>query len=162
MVNDTGGSKGQTNCQLCLLRWWRAADGGRSIWRAPAGLLVLLLMACGFGPFPWQLAAVEAESRASLPKGYPAPAVTVRAASQATIRFRTQNGEREGGVPPETRDLPHLVLQRNGALTDPKERTLLVEVTGIDVPPAGVTVTLSVETQHGDPDPHTDTLPDLF
>jgi hypothetical protein len=159
MVNVADGSKGQTNCQSHLLRWWRAAGGGRSIWRTHTGLLVLLLTACVFGSFPWQLAAVEAGPRASLPKGYPAPTVTVRAASQATIRFRTQNGERVGGVPPEMWDLPHLVHQRNGALTDPRERTLLVEVTGIDVPQAGVTVTLSVETQHGDPDTHTDTLP---
>jgi hypothetical protein len=48
-------------------------------------------------------------------------------------------------------NLPHLVLYRNGALTAPDERTVIVEVTGIEVPPTGVTVTLEVETQHGDP-----------
>jgi hypothetical protein len=56
------------------------------------------------------------------------------------------------GVPPETWDLPHLVLHRNGLLTEPSERSLIVEVTGVQVPPAGVTVTLSFETQRGDPD----------
>jgi len=56
------------------------------------------------------------------------------------------------GVPPQASDLPHLVLNRNGAVTDPDERTLIVEVTGIEVPLPGVTVTLKVETQHGDPD----------
>jgi hypothetical protein len=56
------------------------------------------------------------------------------------------------GAPPQALDLPHLVLNRNGALTDPDERTLIVEVTGIEVPLPGVTVTLKVETQHGDPD----------
>ena len=44
------------------------------------------------------------------------------------------------------------MLRRNGALTAPAERTLIVEVTGITVPPPGVTVVLKVETQHGDPD----------
>jgi len=80
----------------------------------------------------------------------PVPAVILRAASGSTIPFRTENGE---GAPTETRSVPHLVLHRNGALTDQDERTLIVEVTGIQVPPPGVTVTLTVETQHGDPDP---------
>ncbi|MGD9049882.1 MAG: hypothetical protein PVF77_17650, partial [Anaerolineae bacterium] len=69
-----------------------------------------------------------------------------------TVRFKTQNGEMEDGVPPETRHVPHLVLHRSGLLADPTKRTLIVEVKGIEVPPAGVTVTLSVETQHGAPD----------
>lgn len=80
------------------------------------------------------------------------PRVTLRAASGATLQFKTQNGEVVDGVPPETLDVPHLVLHRNGALTDPLERTLFVEVSGIELPPSGATVTLSVETQHGDPD----------
>jgi hypothetical protein len=159
MLKVAEDSKEQTNYQSRLLRWWRTADGGRSTGRASTGLLVLLLMACSLGPLPWPLAAVEAGSRVSPSKGHPSPAVTLRAASGVTIGFRTQNGEKVGGVPPETWDLPHLVLQRNGALTDPQERTVLVEVTGIEVPPAGVTVTLTIETQHGDPDTRTDSPP---
>ena len=159
MVDTSEGSTEQSYCQSHLLRLWLAADGRRSVWRAFTGLLVLLLMACGYWSFPWRLAADEAGSEASLPTGYPSPAVTVRAASGALIRFKTQNGEKVGGVPPETWDLPHLVLQRNGGPTDPQERTVLVEVTGIEVPPAGVTVTLTIETQHGDPDTHTDSPP---
>ena len=81
-----------------------------------------------------------------------APAVLLQAASGASISFRTQNGETVDGVSPETLDLPYLVLYRNGALTAPAERTLVVQVTDIEVPPAGVTVTLNLETQHGDPD----------
>jgi hypothetical protein len=69
-----------------------------------------------------------------------------------TIRFRTQNGETMGEAPPEALDLPHLVLYRNGVLTDPEERTLMVEVGGIQVPTSGVTVSLEVTTQHEDPD----------
>jgi len=81
-----------------------------------------------------------------------APAVVLRAASGASLSFSTQNGERVAGVAPETLDLPHLVLHRNGALTEPDERTLIVQVADIKVPAAGVTVTLILETQHGDPD----------
>jgi hypothetical protein len=155
-------SKEQTNYQSRLLRWWRTADGGRFTGRASTGLLVLLLMACGFWSFPWRLVADEGGTEASGRTGYPSPAVIMRAASGATIGFRTQNGEKVDGVPSETWDLPHLVLRRNGALTDPQERTVLVEVTGIEVPPAGVTVTLSVQTHHGDPDSHTDSPPRIY
>lgn len=81
-----------------------------------------------------------------------APAITLWAATGATVEFKTQNGMTVDGVPPETRDVPNLVLNRNGALTNPVERTVVVEVTGIEVPPPGITLTLSVETQHGDPD----------
>jgi hypothetical protein len=87
------------------------------------------------------------------------PTATLAAASGATIAFKTQNGQTIRDVPPQASDLPHLVLYRNGALTDPDERTLIVEVTGIEVPPPGVTVTLAVETQHGDPDLGGDSSP---
>jgi hypothetical protein len=63
------------------------------------------------------------------------PQVALRAASGATIPFVTQNGKTISGVPPQTLALPHLVLYRNGALSDANERTLILEVTGIDVPP---------------------------
>jgi hypothetical protein len=79
-------------------------------------------------------------------------AVTLHAASGATIPFVTQNGQAIRDVPPRTLELPHLVLFRNGVLSDAAERTLILEVTGIDVPPTGVTVTLTVETLHSDPD----------
>lgn len=81
------------------------------------------------------------------------PTVALRAGSGATITFKTQNGAVREGVSAEARRVPHLVLRRNGSLTDPRERTLIVRVTGIAVPPPGVTLTLHVETQRGDPDP---------
>jgi hypothetical protein len=49
-------------------------------------------------------------------------------------------------------DVPHLVLFRNGTLADAEERSLIVEVRDIVVPPTGVTVTLELQTQHGNPD----------
>jgi hypothetical protein len=80
------------------------------------------------------------------------PAVKVQAASGDSIEFMTQNGSPIGEIAPQRLDLPHLVLYRNGELTNPDERTLNVGVSGIEVPSPGVTVTLKVETQHGDPD----------
>jgi hypothetical protein len=81
-----------------------------------------------------------------------APTVVLRSMTGRTIRFWTQNGRTVDGVRPEARDLPHLVLRRNGTHTDARERTLSFEVTGIEVPPTGVIVTLMVETERGDPD----------
>jgi hypothetical protein len=78
--------------------------------------------------------------------------VTVRAGSGSTIEFWTQNGETIDNVAPRRLEVPHLVLFRNGELADASERTLVVEVNGIEVPPGGVTLTLKLETQHGDPD----------
>ena len=94
----------------------------------------------------------ESGSDISPPQDASAPRVTLRAASGATILFMTQNGRTVGDVSPQTLYLSHLVLHRNGTLTDPDERTLIVEVSGIELPPTGVTVTLEIETQHGDPD----------
>jgi hypothetical protein len=62
------------------------------------------------------------------------------------MTLKTRNGQMVEDAPPQTLDLPHLVFHRNGGLTAPDERTLIVEVTGIEVPPTGVTVTLQVET----------------
>lgn len=73
-------------------------------------------------------------------------------ASGQRIEFKTQNGKILNGVEPLNKDIPHLVLYRNGVLTDPLERTLDLE---IDLPshlPAGMWLTLRVETQHEDPD----------
>lgn len=105
----------------------------------------------------WQVAVglpLAAESAQGSPLSQPTaiPAATLRAASGAIIPFVTQNGETIADVPPQARELPHLVLFRNGALTSPDERTLIVQISGIEVPPAGVTVTLELETQHKNPD----------
>ncbi len=107
-------------------------------------VFVLLLLALTF--------PVLSAKPKSIPRAASVPTATLRAASGATIRFKPQNGRTTNNVPQQALDLPHLVLYRNGALTDPNERTLIVEVTDIEVPPTGVTVTLEVETQHGDPD----------
>lgn len=82
----------------------------------------------------------------------PSQGVTLKAGSGAVIEFNTQNGEASGEVQPQTWSLPHLVLFRNGLLTEVSERTLIVEVSDLVVPPAGLAVTINIETQDGDPD----------
>jgi hypothetical protein len=104
-------------------------------------------------------AAVGSGSAAPSHDASSVPTVALRSASGATIGFKTQNGEMVDGIPSETWDVPHLVLRRNGALADPGERTLIMEVMGIEVPPAGMTITLNIETQHGDPDLYGDSPP---
>lgn len=97
---------------------------------------------------------VENRAGGSVPPAVvvPEPDVMLHAAFGAAIEFKPNNGRTVEGVSPEGLNLPHLVLYRNSELTHPDERTLLVTVSGIEVPPPGVTVTLSIETQHGDPD----------
>ncbi len=70
---------------------------------------------------------------------------TLRAMSGAEIDFDPGNNNL-------VKPLPHLILYQDGDLTREISRTLIMEVTDITVPPSGVTVTLRVRTQHGDPD----------
>lgn len=78
----------------------------------------------------------------------PAMIATLRAESGEEIRFQTNNG----GAGSVRSEIPHLVLFRDGILTPPISRTLTVTVENIQVPLAGVTVTLQVDTQHQNPD----------
>jgi hypothetical protein len=114
-------------------------------------VLLLLICTLSTGLAPVSAAGRPAEDLASRVDSE--AVVSLRAASGATIAFTTQNGQTIDGVAPETHELPHLVLHRNGTLTDPEERTLLVEVSGLDLPPEGLTVVLELMTMHGDPDP---------
>ena len=87
-----------------------------------------------------------------MPEGPARLAVALRAASGATAAFQTQNGQAVQGVPSQALDLPHLVLYRNDALTPATERTLILDVSGINAPAPGVTVTVEIEAQHRNPD----------
>jgi hypothetical protein len=82
----------------------------------------------------------------------PGPLVRLQSANGLAIDFRTQNGQTVAGKTPEVKEIPHLVLFRNGSLTAAEERTLQVTLSGLQVPASGATVVLEVETQHGDPD----------
>jgi len=83
---------------------------------------------------------------------FPNIRLSPREASQPTILFWTQNGETVNGQTPEKRMLQHLVLKRNGALTPGYERTLVLPLSGLSIPPSAAKVIVTVETQHGDPD----------
>ena len=78
--------------------------------------------------------------------------IALRAASGATIEFQTQNGQTVGHIPPQVKEIPYLVLFRNGAPTDALERTLTLTLTELDVPAGGITLTLTLQTEHTDPD----------
>jgi len=81
------------------------------------------------------------------------PAVTIQAGSGETIQYQTQNGRNRGGFEPEVYDIPRLILFHNQNLTESAQRTLQIDVSGLQIPSPGATVTLLVETQDGDPDP---------
>lgn len=79
--------------------------------------LILLSLICQFiGAIP-----LATESGVVSPQQHltSIPDVALRAASGATTRFLTQNGRSNGGDLPQAFDIPHLVLYRDGELTDP-------------------------------------------
>jgi hypothetical protein len=119
--------------------------------KAIIGILALLALALSFPTTLANQAAAETRQPSPLLQTSTGPVVSLRAASGETIHFRTQNGQSIDGTAPTAEGIPHLVLHRNSTLTNPEERTLLVEVSNIAVPPAGVAVSLQLETQHGDP-----------
>ena len=63
------------------------------------------------------------------------------------IIFRTQNGKEAAGNPSQTHSIPHLVLQRNGSPTHPRERRLSIDINGLPVPASGAAISLEVSTQ---------------
>jgi hypothetical protein len=77
-----------------------------------------------------------------------ASGVVMSTGGRSTIEFKTQNGRNINSTAAEVKDIPHLVLKRNGQLTAPEQRTLVVELFRIQVPYPGVNVTLNIETQH--------------
>ncbi|MFN2286514.1 MAG: hypothetical protein ACK2UQ_19010, partial [Anaerolineae bacterium] len=112
----------------------------------PLSALLLLTFGC-------QAVTGSTSASAAVVQPAAAPTVTLWAVSGATIPFTTQNGQTLDGVLSQSMELPHLVLYCNGTLSNPAERTLVIQVNGIAVPPVGVTVTLELATQDGDNDP---------
>jgi hypothetical protein len=116
-------------------------------------LLVLILLANLQGqPDPSRVVGFSSLLETGWPSIKKEVVVRMRSATGATILYHTQNGQPEEGKPSDEYVLPHLVVNRNGELTDPAERTLLVEVGGLRGSSPGLYVTLTIETQHGDPD----------
>jgi hypothetical protein len=78
--------------------------------------------------------------------------IDLRSQTGAVIEFRSKNGLTLNGKAPQKKDIPHLVLYRNGVLTAPEERTLVMTVNGLPAPTTGTSLTIQYETQHPDPD----------
>ncbi len=122
----------------------------------PRRSMLLLLVLLTFTPLFAPPSAAMTRSGSSSLTADPLPTVALRAAAGATITFWTQNGQTVKGIAPQATRVPHLVLMRNGLLSDVNERTLILEVNGIEVPPTGVHVTLELWTHHDDPNPGSD------
>ena len=121
-------------------------------------LLVLLIMSTWIAPLS-QLGGTNVGSGDPGMQGvFRQPArlgaltVYLHAANGETILFRAQNGNGLDGNPAQDEMIPHLVLKRNGALTEARERTLEVAVSGLDKLPLDAVLTFKIETQHTDPD----------
>ena len=82
----------------------------------------------------------------------PGLTVTLKAATNATIWFKAENGKEVTAPALQGRKIPHLVLNRNGVLTPSFERTLLLSLANLAVPKSGLYAHLIIETQHNDPD----------
>ncbi|HEX5837527.1 MAG TPA: hypothetical protein VFY26_06830 [Anaerolineales bacterium] len=93
------------------------------------------------------------EPRAAQPAAEPRPmTVTLKSPTEATITFRAEHSKEVSAPQAEGKEIPHLVLNRNGVPTPGFERTLIVSLENIEVPPTGAYAQLVIETQHGDPD----------
>lgn len=78
--------------------------------------------------------------------------ISLKASTEATILFKTEN-EQEMNVPrEEERQIPYLILNRNGVTTPMVERMIRISVDNLQVPPAGLFVKLEITTRHMDPD----------
>lgn len=78
--------------------------------------------------------------------------VSLKAANNATILFKVENGKKVAGSASRERKIPHLILTRNGVLTPNMERTLRFSLEKLSVPTSGLYARLTIETQHADPD----------
>lgn len=76
----------------------------------------------------------------------------VDSAIKRGIEFRTYNGEESEKHTINIRQIPHLVLLRNGKLTEPRERSVSVILEDFNVPVTAWALDIILETQSGDPD----------
>ena len=76
--------------------------------------------------------------------------LSLSAASNRMIEFKTKNGRTVKDQAPQTIQIPHLVLRRNGALTPVEERTLHIQINGLEFPAAELSLNLSIATLHDD------------
>ena len=76
------------------------------------------------------------------------PQVSFYAPSGSTITFFENNAAITDDGKSLFQTLPQLVLFRNGELTEPDERTLIIEIGSLDLPPSGAFITVDVTTQN--------------
>lgn len=127
--------------------------------RAILFLQNLLVIAAMIGssslPEPMEVEAAQAAippKSASAAPSFSDLTVSLKAATEATILFRTEKGKEVNAPNEEERKIPHLVLNRNGVPTPGFERTLYLTLGNLPVPTSGLYIDLDIETQHGDPD----------
>jgi hypothetical protein len=84
---------------------------------------------------------------------YSGMSVELSTPTRNVIRFNASEETGQTETPAqEIREIPHLVLKRNGVLTPGYERTLEIEVNNVPVHAPGIHVNLAITTQHRDPD----------
>ncbi|MGE5375066.1 MAG: hypothetical protein ACM3XO_08405 [Bacteroidota bacterium] len=121
-------------------------------------ILCVVLALIGSSMFPHHIHAQAAR----LPSGEKEPveaafsssgmSVSLRAATDATILFKSTNGEQTRAPQEQERKIPYLVLDRNGVATPGFERTLRLSLENLRVPAPGLYAELQVQTQHSNPD----------
>ena len=78
--------------------------------------------------------------------------ISLKAATDATILYKAGNGKEVNAPQDDGRQIPYLVLNRNGVPTPNFERTLHIALDNLQVPTSGLYASLEIDTQHSDPD----------
>ena len=128
----------------------------------PRSLLVLVFLMGIYGvrnaagssaPEPETKTISEEPWVASPASTYSSMSVELSTPTHQVIKFNAGEPTRKTEKPAqEVRDIPHLVLNRNGVLTPGYERTLDIEAYNVPVYAPGIRVILAISTQHQDPD----------
>jgi len=109
--------------------------------------------ASGSAPEPEPEAEVKENWEASPASTYSSMSVELSTPTHQVIQFNAGEQIRKEEKPAqEVREIPHLVLKRNGVLTPGYERTLDIVANNVPVYAPGIRVTLTISTQHQDPD----------
>jgi hypothetical protein len=78
--------------------------------------------------------------------------IALKSSTGATLLFKAENGQDADTPGDEGRQIPYLVLNRNGVTTPMIERMVRISVQDLQVPPSGLFVKLEIATQHMDPE----------
>ncbi len=107
----------------------------------------------GSSPEPEPEAEIKDTWEAYPASTYSSMSVELSTPTHQVIEFNTgEQTQKEQKPSQEVREIPQLVLNRNGVLTPGYERTLEVVANNIPVFAPGIRVILTISTQHQDPD----------